>query len=164
MRGTRYGEVKGRTAIGAFDFAYRGKYLIVRGNADAGIVSDAVTISTVKRNLTSNNAPYKKTPVGKAAVAAGTEAGYDVLHLICPATEDKLFLFGRYEYYDPYIPAADQQDYPYTDKHRIALGLNWFPIPQIAVKCEWSKRWLKSQYNNEPSVSIGVAYMGFFNK
>ncbi len=164
MHGTRYGDIKGQTAIGAFDFAYNGKYLIVRGNADAGFVDDAATISTIKRNLTSNNAPYKKTPVGKAAVAAGVEAGYDILHLMHPAATEKLFLFGRYEYYDPYIPAADQQDYPYTDKHRLALGLNWYPIPQIAVKCEWSKRWLKSQYNNEPSVSVGIAYMGFFNK
>ena len=164
MHGTRYGDIKGQTAIGAFDFAYNGKYLIVRGNADAGFVDDAATISTVKRNLTSNNAPYKKTPVGKAAVAAGVEAGYDILHLMHPAATEKLFFFGRYEYYDPYIPAADQQDYPYTDKHRLALGLNWYPIPQIAVKCEWSKRWLKSQYNNEPSVSVGIAYMGFFNK
>ena len=35
-------------------------------------------------------------------------------------------------------------------------------IPQIAVKAEYSHRFLKSQYNDEPSVSIGIAYQGFF--
>ena len=166
MWNTRYADIKGRTLIGAFDFAYTGKYLIVRGNADYGYVSDASTISTVKRNLTSNNAPYKKTPVGQSAMAAGMEAGYDLLHLFAGVKdrEQKLYLFGRYEYYDPYMPAADQPDYPYTDKHRIAVGFNWLPVPQIAVKAEYSHRFLPSQYNNEPSISLGIAYMGFFNR
>ncbi len=163
MQGTRYADIKGTTLIGAFDFAYTGAHFIARGNADYGYVGDASTISTVKRNLSSNNAPYKKTPVGRSAFAAGVEAGYDFLHLM-GAKEDKLFLFGRYEYYNPYIPAADQQAYTYTGRHRMAVGLNWFPLPQIAVKAEYSHRFLQSQYNNEPSVSIGVAYMGFFNK
>ena len=164
MWNTRYADVKGHTLIGAFDFAYTGKYLTVRGNADWGYVSDAATISTVKRNLSSNNAPYRKTPVGQNAFAAGLEAGYDILHLCRSDAEQKLYLFGRYEYYDSYIPAADQPDYPYTNRHRIAAGLNWLPIPQIAVKAEYSRRFLPTQYNNEPSVSIGIAYMGFFTR
>ena len=166
MWNTRYADIKGHTLIGAFDFAYTGKNLTVRGNADFGSVSDASTISTVKRNLTSNNAPYKKTPVGRAAWAAGIEAGYDLLHL-CPGLRDreqKLYLFGRYEYYDSYIPDADQPDYPYTDRHRIAVGINWLPLPQIAVKAEYSHRFLQSQYNQEPSISLGIAYMGFFTR
>lgn len=163
---TRYADIKGHTLFGAFDFAYTGKRLIVRGNADYGHVSDASTISTVKRNLSSNNAPYKKTPVGEAACAAGIEAGWDLLALFrnLRDKEQKLYLFGHYEYYDSYIPASDQPDYPYTDRHRIAVGLNWFPIPQIAVKCEYSHRFLKSRYNDEPSFSIGISYAGFFNR
>ncbi len=166
MWNTRYADVKGHTLVGAFDFAYTGKYLTVRGNADWGYVSDAQVISTVKRNLSSNDAPYKKTPVGRNAVAAGLEAGYDFLHLFCRGrdAEQKLYLFGRYEYYDSYIPAADQPDYPYTDRHRMAVGLNWLPIPQVALKCEYSRRFLKSQYNGEPSLSLGIVYMGFFNR
>ena len=44
----------------------------------------------------------------------------------------------------------------------MAVGVNWMPVPQVAVKAEYSKRFLNSQYNDEPSVSIGVAYQGFF--
>lgn len=158
MKDTRYKDIKGRTAIGCFDFSYKGRNLIIRGNADYGYVSDAVTISTVKRNMTSNNAPYKKTPVGKAAITYGGEAGYNILG----KADEKFFVFGRYEFYDPYIPAADQQDYTFTDVHRIAAGINWLPIPEIAVKAEFSERFRSERYNNEPSVSIGIAYMGFF--
>ena len=46
----------------------------------------------------------------------------------------------------------------------MAVGLNWLPIPEIAVKCEYSHRFLKSQYNDEPSISLGIVYMGFFNR
>lgn len=159
-----YDGTKGRVAIGAIDFTFNRYNWIVRGNADYGYLSNASTISKIKRNLTSNNAPYKKTPVGKNAVAVGIEAGYDVFSQICKLREDnqKLYLFGRYEYYNSYIPAKDQAKYEYTGKNRMAFGVNYYPIPQIAVKAEYSKRFFKSQYNNEPSVSLGVAYQGFF--
>lgn len=163
LHDTRYADVKGRTFIGAVDFAYKGERLIVRGNADYGHVGDAATISTIKRNLSSNNAPYKKTPVGQQALAAGLEAGYDILPWF-GAADSQLFIFGRYEYYDSYIPSADQQDYPYTDRHRVAVGFNWFPIPEIAIKGEYSYRFLKTPYNPEPSISLGVTYMAFFNR
>ncbi len=163
LHNTRYADVKGRTFIGALDFAYKGKRLIVRGNADYGYVQDAATISTIKRNLSSNNAPYKKTPVGQQAFAAGVEAGYDILPWL-GIQDSKFYLFARYEYYDSYIPSPDQQDYPYTDRQRIAAGFNWLPIPEIAVKGEYSYRWLPSPYNPEPSVSLGVTYMAFFKR
>lgn len=159
-----YDGTKGRVAIGAIDFTFNRYNWIVRGNADYGYLNNASTISKIKRNLTSNNAPYKKTPVGKNAVAVGIEAGYDVFSQIGKLREDnqKLYLFGRYEYYNSYIPAKDQSKYEYTGKNRMAFGVNYYPIPQIAVKAEYSKRFFKSQYNNEPSVSLGVAYQGFF--
>lgn len=159
-----YDGTKGRVAIGAIDFTFNRYNWIMRGNADYGYLSNASTISKIKRNLTSNNAPYKKTPVGKNAVAVGIEAGYDVFSQIGKLREDnqKLYLFGRYEYYNSYIPAKDQSKYEYTGKNRMAFGVNYYPIPQIAVKAEYSKRFFKSQYNNEPSVSLGVAYQGFF--
>lgn len=162
MRDTRYAAVKGTTLIVAFDFLYKSKNgnLIVRSNTDYGHVEDAATISTIKRNLTSNNAPYRKNPVGEGAFASGIEAGYNVLP--SDRKNRKLYLFGRYEYYDSYIPAKEQQIYGFTARHRIALGLNWLPVPEIAIKAEFSQRFLNSKYNDEPSVSIGIAYQAFF--
>ncbi|MBQ7162887.1 MAG: hypothetical protein IJR64_04780 [Bacteroidales bacterium] len=161
MHNTRYAGVKGHTFVAAFDFTHKGRRHIVRGNADYGYVGDAATISTIKRNLAANNSPYRKTPVGQQAVAAGVEAGYDILPWF-GVKEGRLYAFSRYEYYDSYIPAAGQQDYPFTDKQRIAAGFNWLPIPQIAIKGEYSRRFLKSPYNDEPSINLGVTYMAFF--
>ena len=32
----------------------------------------------------------------------------------------------------------------------------------LVIKAEYSKRFLKSQYNDEPSISLGVTYTGDF--
>lgn len=159
-----YDAVKGEVAVGAIDFTFNRFNWIVRGNADYGYVGNAATISAIKRNLSSNKAPYRKTPVGKNAVAAGVEAGYDIFSRIgsLRGSSQKLYVFGRYEYYNSYMPAREQAEYDYTGKSRMAAGVNYRPIPQITVKAEYSKRFFKSVYNDEPSVSLGIAYQGFF--
>ena len=156
--------VVGDTYVGAFDFRYLGKNLIVRGNVDYGRMTDAKAISKYKSSKgAASGSPYSDTPVGDAAFAAGVEAGYDVLSLFHPKDpERKLYVFGRYEYYNPYIAESGQGTYTYTAKHRVAVGINWMPLPQIAVKAEYSHRFLKAGYNPEPSVSVGVCYMAFF--
>ena len=47
--------------------------------------------------------------------------------------------------------------------HRVAVGVNYYPIKDIVLKGEYSIGLLKSRYNNEPSLSFGVAYAGLFN-
>lgn len=156
--------VKGDILIGALDFTYNAHNWIVRGNADYGYLADAAKISDIKSATSTGSSPVKKAPVSKNAVAVGIEAGYNIFSQIekLNSARQKLFLFGRYEYYDSYIKAKSQTAYNYTGKQRMAVGLNYYPIPQIAVKAEYSQRFLKTPYNNEPSVSIGVAYEGFF--
>ena len=52
--------------------------------------------------------------------------------------------------------------YDYTSVKRLAVGVNYHPLKEIAVKAEFSNRFLKSHFNNEPSINIGIAYEGFF--
>ncbi len=160
-----YDHIKGKVAIGALDFTYNDHNWIVRGNADYGYLSDASEISEIKRNRTANNAPYNKTAVGKNAVALGMEAGYDFFSQIAKTRADnqKFYLFGRYDYYNSYIPEHDMAKYEFTGRHKMTFGINYYPIPQIVIKGEYSKRFFKTPFNDEPSVSIGIAYMGFFN-
>lgn len=159
-------ELKGAVAIGTFDFTYNDHNWIVRGNFDYGHIGDAVSIYNLPGRQTKTS-PYSKDHVGKNALAYGIEAGYDIFSQInsMASKNKKLYVFGRYEYYDSYIPNLNSQpEYPYTDRSRIVGGLNYYPIPQIAIKGEYSYRILKSQYNNEPAISIGVAYQGFFTR
>ena len=158
-------KLTGTVAIGSVDFTLNRFNWIVRGQADYGYVSDAADINTIKRTRARiSNSPYSSMPFAKNAMALGIEAGYDVFSQIEKLRADnrKLYVFGRFEKYNSYIPSGDQQKYEFTSKTRFVGGLNYYPVPQIALKAEYSYRKLKSQYNNEPSINIGVAYQGFF--
>ena len=147
----------------ATEYAYKGKRLIIRGNADYGHLDDCVTISKIKANRAGNGSPYSRRPVGREAYAAGLEAGYDILPFFSDRDDDqKLFVFARGDHYNSYVPADGQTLMKYTCKTVISAGLNWMPTPEIAVKCEYMHRFFPSGFNNEPSINIGVAYAGFF--
>lgn len=160
---SQYAGVRGMVLIGAFDFEYNDHNFIARGNFDYGHLSDIAYIN--RRNSTQNHttsSPYAHSLVGEAAMAAGVELGYDFFGLAPKIKNQKLYLFGRYEYYDSYIPAEGTTLNDWTNRHRIAAGLNYYPIPEIVIKAEYSHRFLKTPYNPEPSVSLGVAWSGFF--
>jgi hypothetical protein len=157
---------KGTLMVATYDFSYKGSGWIVRGNADYGYLKNAGVISKYKSSKgAASGAPYDSTPVGDMAMAFGFEAGYDLLNGVSGgrAKDQQLYLFGRCEWYNPYVAKSGQGSADFTEKMRVAAGINWFPIPQIAVKAEYSHRFLSPQYNNEPSISIGVAYAAFFN-
>lgn len=156
--------VKGNVYIGALDFTYNRHNWLMRGNADYGYVSDAQTIasytypgtSLVKPNESGSNKYF-----GSHAIATMVEAGYDVFSQIEKMRRDKqkLYVFGHFEYYDSSIGNTTSQ---WTGKKILAGGINYHPMPQICIKAEYNHRMLKSQYNNEPAINIGVTYQGFF--
>ena len=159
---------KGQVAIGAIDFTYHGHNWIVRGQADYGYLGDAEQLKYLYNRVNKKSPYHHSAFVSKNAYAMGIEAGYDILSLLSPSTlhtprsTKQLYLFGRYEQYDPYASATKGITYNYTAVKRMAVGLNYYPLPEVVIKAEYSKRFLKSAYNNEPSVNISVAYEGFF--
>ena len=157
-------EYKGAVAVGAFDFTYNDHNWIVRGQADYGYLGDADQLKYVYNRLNSKS-PYKHSAfVSKNAYAVGIEAGYDVFSQIPKMRQDdrKLYVFGRFEAYNPYASDTKGTTYDYTAVKRVAAGINYHPVPEVVIKAEYSKRLLKSIYNDEPSLNIGVAYEGFF--
>ena len=157
-------QYKGVVAIGAIDFTYKAHNWIVRGQADYGYLGDAEQLKYVYNRLNSKS-PYKHSAfVSKNAYAVGIEAGYNIFSQIqtMRQKEQQLYLFGRYEAYNPYASKTKGTAYDYTAVKRMAVGFNYHPIRQIVIKGEYSKRFLKSLFNDEPSVSFGVAYEGFF--
>ncbi len=155
--------VRGTVAIGSFDFAYNDHNVIARGYFDYGHLSDSHHISTFNIGM-SKNTTSKRQEVASDAIAAGAEAGYDIFALMpcVKARNQRFYLFGRYDYYDSMYRMEVGKPLGWCGRHRVAAGVNWYPIPQIVVKGEYSIGLLESQYNNEPAISIGVAYAGFF--
>ena len=155
---------QGKVAIGAIDFTYNAHNWIVRGQADYGYLSDASELKYMYNRLNSKS-PFKHSAfVSGNAYAVGIEAGYNVFSQIQRLRQEgqKFYLFGRYEAYNPYASNTSGVSYDYTAVKRMAVGFNYHPIRQIVIKGEYSKRFLKTLFNDEPSVSIGIAYEGFF--
>lgn len=155
-------DVKGTLAIGAFDFDYSGYNFIARGGIIYGHLTDADKITTYNKKMR-NDSPSPKTNVASDAISVGVEAGYNIFAPL-RVSDQKLYVFARYDYYDSMLKTAGGVlRYDWCGRQRIAAGVNYFPIKQIVVKGEYSIGLLKKPYNNEPAISLGIAYAGFFS-
>lgn len=166
--GSSYDDVKGTVKIITADFAYQNDYVIARGNYDLATVSDASRINkynnTFPKHTSQDGQPSKHQPVGEKALCYGVEAGFNFFALSNRLTHDeqKLILFGRYEYQNSMKEGANKSTYKWTDRNRFAVGLNYFPMKEIVVKGEYSYRNFDSMFNDEPSISLSIAYSGWF--
>ncbi len=163
---SRYYGAKGTVLIGAFDFVYRNRWLSVRGNVDYGHLGDAALISSRNKNQTTMTGnPYPHTTVGASAWDASVEAGVNLLAWNCNVpTGRKLFLFTRYDHYDSFVPAEGMADVQWCERQVVSLGINYYPLREIAIKAEGGVRLLAEQYNDEPFVAVGITWTGFFNR
>ncbi|MBQ7811107.1 MAG: hypothetical protein IJ394_00960 [Bacteroidales bacterium] len=160
----RYKGVKGTVMIGAFDFCYNDHNLIVRGNLDYGHLTDSYAITKFNMSLRKDSVSPQQ-QVASDAMAVGIEAGYDIFGGISRLKGQKLYVFGRYEMYDSMFRVADGgTDFLWCGRQRVAAGLNYYPMDQIVIKCEYSHGILAPIYNNEPSISLGVAFAGLFDR
>ncbi|MDO4191479.1 MAG: hypothetical protein Q4D14_07370 [Bacteroidales bacterium] len=156
----------GTVVIGALDFEYAKKGLVARGNVDYGYLSDSYNITAFNKSM-SQNSPSSAEAVAESAFAASVEIGYNVFETIAKLRqkESKLYIFGHYEYYDSMFTTVEGvPDYTYYGRHRIACGINYYPIAPIGFKAEYSHRFLPKAFNNEPSLTIGVVFSGLFKR
>ncbi len=159
----RWSDVRGTLAIGAFDFSYRDHNVIARGGVIYGHLGDADRITAYNKSMRTDS-PAKKTNVASDAISVGIEAGYNIFAPM-KITDKQLYIFARYDYYDSMLKTAGGVlSYDWCGRQRLAAGINFFPIKQIVVKGEYSIGLMKKPYNNEPSISLGVAYTGFFTR
>ena len=156
--------IKGNVYLGSLDFTFNRFNWIARGNIDYGYVSNANEISKLAYPNTQYVKPYESgngKNFGSHAMAMMFEFGYDIFSQFdrLRADNQRLYLFGHIEHYDSYIHGATKK---WTNKTIFAAGINYYPIPQIAIKAEYNYRNLKKGYNDEPAINIGIAYEGFF--
>lgn len=163
-KNTRYKEKKGNVYIGAFDFHFDRFGVVARGNFDYAHLTDSYEITRFNRNSMAKGAPSPRTPVASDAIVGSVELGYDIFSLIPSlASKQKFYLFGHAEYYNSmYKTAPAVLALQWCGKYRYAGGINYYPLPQIVIKAEYSYRKYKAPFNDEPSVTLGIAYSGFF--
>jgi hypothetical protein len=162
---SKYEGLKGTIAISTFDFHYEAHNWVVRGNFDYGHLSDSEAITAA--NISSRqDSPSPKTPIASEAIATGFEVGYDILSQIAgtQTAGKKLYIFGHYEYYDSMFKTDGSIiDNECWGRQIVTGGINYKPLEALVIKAEYSHRIFKSPYNNENTLSVGIAYSGFFN-
>jgi hypothetical protein len=164
LKAFKYSDIKGDLLIGAFDFTYDDHNWIIRGCADYGHLSDSQEISKINRTL-GKGSVSPQTQVASAAYCLGIEAGYDLFALSDKMRQEgqQLYLFGRYDSYDSmYKTEGAIVDNPCWSRQVYTVGLNYKPLAEITVKAEYAYRQLKSQFNDEPTLSLGVTYAGWW--
>ena len=158
----KYDGCRGEVFIGSVDFDYSGYGFVARGVFDYAHLNNSAEITAFNKNNMSAASPSHRNAVGSDAIVGSIEAGYDILEPF-GKIRDRCYLFAHYEYYDAMFRVADGvMDYPWVGKHRIAAGVNWYPIKEIVIKAEYSHRFLPEPFNSEPSVTLGIAFAGWF--
>lgn len=164
LKAFKYSDIKGDLLIGAFDFTYNDHNWIIRGCADYGHLIDSQEISKINRTL-GKGSVSPQTQVASAAYCLGIEAGYDLFALSAKMRQEgqQLYLFSRYDSYDSmYKTEGAIVDNPCWSRQVYTVGLNYKPLAEITVKAEYAYRQLKSQFNDEPTLSLGVTYAGWW--
>jgi hypothetical protein len=157
--------VNGSVAIGDLDAVYNAHNVLARTNILYGHLVNSYLISMINKRLPSGS-PSSKTDVASDVLSYYAEVGYDVFSLFPKFKNkaEKLYVYGHYGFYDS-MYKTDERITPkgWSSKTILSAGINYYPINEVVIKAEYSLRQLKSQYNNEPTVSLGIAYTGIFN-
>ena len=155
------------------DAQFKNRYVTVRTNAVWGNLGEAAAVSKVNARLP-NASPYSKLgPIAQNAVSYAGEVG---VNLSAFFKEEKkvpvIYPFIRYEYYNPQEKGESGQ----TMEKRCQVsmwtaGLNWFALPNLVVKADYTTRQIgtgkvfgTSALNSENEFAIGIAYVGWFFK
>ncbi len=158
-------------AIATWDAQYRNRYVTARANLTYGYIGNSAALSEANRML-SNKSPYSRlVPIAKNVISYGAEAGLNVASLV-KSKFPVIYPYARYEYYNPQYRGSGRQT---MDKRlevsQWQVGLNWFALPNLVVKADYTMRQIGTQkvfgkgpYNSENEFSIGVAYVGWFIK
>lgn len=153
------------------DAQYRNRYVIARANYMRGTLDNSQQISGVNLSNQSNYHHGAMRRVAKNALAYGVEAGVNLRTVTGINRLPVVYPFARYEYFNPQESGEGTQ---VMDKRcqvsKWTVGLNWFALPNLVVKLDYSTRKIgtnkvfgSSPYNRENEIAIGVAYAGWFN-
>ena len=160
--------------IYGLDAQYKNKYLTFRGNVLYGNMTNSAGVSSVSLSNLSSYYHGKMRQTAKAALAYGGELGVN-LHAVARKLFqcDKfpvIYPFVRYEY----VNSQEKTEGSIVGDPRCQVskwvgGINWYALPNLVVKADYSTRQLgtrkvfgTSSLSSENEFAIGIAYIGWF--
>jgi len=172
---TRDGRFRVPVQLLTADAQYKNKLVTARANVIWGKVGNSTLVSKV--SLSNKSPLYHSIGTGmrntaKNALAYGAEVGVNMRTLTGKKKCPVLYPFARYEYYNPQQKGESTQ----TMDSRLQVskwvgGVNWFALPNLVVKADYSTRRIGTQRVfgggsgiRENEFAIAVAYTGWFTK
>lgn len=157
----------------AADGQYMNSYLTARGHLIYGNLQHADAIGSV--NVSNSGNSYHSgsmRKVARNALSYGAEVGINLRTLLPRMQLPTLYPFVRYEYYNPQEEGEAMQTMDARCQvSKWTAGLNWYPLPNLVVKADYTTRQIGTQrpfgtskYNSENELAIGVAFVGWFIK
>ncbi len=167
LKQDNYSDIDALVTIGAFDFQYQSpdtKNLVARGGIIYGNIEDSEALTAANMSNRSDS-PSPKDKVAKNAISANIELGYNLFARSSHSKlqNQKLYIFGRFDFYDTMFKTEGSiyDDERFGRKCYVA-GINYYPVKSIVIKADYSYRDFTSAYNDEPTLSLGIAFSGLF--
>jgi hypothetical protein len=152
----------GKVSIYSFHANYNFGNIIASAQYLRGTIGDYKEINSVNKRV-SNKAQYPGTPVAEKASCYSTEIGYDIFAL-SKSLKGRLIPFVRYDYYNSMEGSESTADKRYQ-RDVYTYGLNYFPIPNVVIKADYSTRKIgKGNYNTENTFAVSIGFSGIFMK
>lgn len=137
--------------------------IIARGTLIYGTLENADIVSAKNVHL-ARNLSVPKTPVAKAAMAWGVEAGFEILKTFSIKSDYKLYPFLRYEFCNT-MQEVDKSVFavPRYKKNILTFGTNFFPLPNLVIKTDYSIRTVGNEnFNTEHTFGLAIGFTGWF--
>ncbi len=161
------------------DIEYKNDYLTARASYLQGEIGNSgkLTAANVDSIASSTGLFGGESPVASRGLTYSGEVGVNVGKIVSEAFSMRksltLYPFVRYEYYNPFYAGSSAGKATLAGRQEVSLwtvGVNWFVLPSIVVKIDWTTRHIgtqnvfrnKSGYHSENDFSIGIAYEGLF--
>lgn len=164
---------KNPLSIVSADLQFRNRFITLRANALYGSLKNSDVVSSVTMSNKSNYHSGAMRKVAHTALTYGGEVGLNLRQLFGQEQMPTLYPFVRYEYFNPQQSAeAGTTVDPRCMVSKWQAGLNWYALPNLVVKANYSNRRIGTQrvfgysgtYNRENEFSLGLAFIGWLIK
>ncbi len=137
---------------------WRWRGLEARGMVAASWLSDAGELTTALREVGRLD---RDETIANQMLGMYAEAGYDVLPLFLPETNQQLLPFFRYEYNNTqlHVPSGPTFMADSAFQDRIwTIGLNYKPIPQVVLKADY-RDWSPVTGERADTFDLGIGFI-----
>lgn len=164
---------KNAVTIVSADGSWQNRYITARANVIYGTLAHSDVVSSVTMSNKSGYQSGAMRRVAHSALTYSCEAGLNVRSFFSGSHTPDVRPYVHYEYFNPQQTAEGSATVdPRTQVSKWQAGLNWYILPNLVAKVDYSNRRIGTQrvfgysgtYNRENEIRVGFAFIGWWVK